>query len=253
MAKIYEALMKAEEERQKKPDKIIAFEPKSDVHKPWTGGDERRFKIYRLTWEQCGQIKYNILRNTSGKNIRTLLFSSPTQGEGNSTVLINFAMSLAFEGERVLVVDSNLRNPSLHHVFNLEKENGFAELIFGKVALKDVIKETLFDNLFVITCGADQFSPSSVFRSNSLDIRIEEMKRQADWIIFDAPQINSYDDPVTLASRVDGVVMVVEAEKNRWEVAQLAKQRIENGKGKILGVVLNKRQFHIPDWLYKRL
>ena len=138
-------------------------------------------------------------------------------------------------------------------MFNLEKENGFAELILGKVTLKDVIKETLFDNLFVITCGMDQLSPTSVFRSNSLDIRIEEMKRQADWIIFDAPQINAYDDPITLASKVDGVVMVVEAEKTRWQVAQLAKQRIENGKGKILGVVLNKRQFHIPDWLYKRL
>ena len=253
MAKTFEALMKAEEESQKRRDKIIAFEPKPDVHKPGTGGEERRFKIYRLTWEQCGQIKHNILGSTSGKNIRTLLFSSPTQGEGNSTILINFAMSLTSEGERVLLVDSNLRNPSLHHVFNLEKENGFAELILGKVTLKDVIKETLFDNLFVITCGMDHFSPSSVFKSNSLGNHIEEMKRQADWIIFDAPQINSYDDSSTLASKVDGVVMVVEAEKTRWEVAQLAKQRIENGKGKILGVVLNKRQSHIPDWLYKRL
>jgi capsular exopolysaccharide synthesis family protein len=253
MAKTFEALMKAEEESQKRRDKIIAFEPKPDARKPWTGGDERRFKIYRLTWEQCGQIKYNILRSTSEKNIRTLLFSSPTRGEGNSTVLINFAMSLTLEGERVLLVDSNLRNPSLHQVFNLEKENGFAELILGKVNLKDVIKETLFDNLFVITCGMDHFSPSSVFKSNSLNNHIEEMKTQADWIIFDGPQINSYDDPIRLASKVDGVVMVVEAEKTRWEVAQLAKQRIENGKGKILGVVLNKRQFHIPDWLYKRL
>jgi len=253
MAKTFEALMKAEEESQKRHDKIIAFEPKPDVRKPRTGGEERRFKIYRLTWEQCGQIKHNILRSTSGKNIKTLLFSSPTQGEGNSTVLINFAMSLTLEGERVLLVDSNLRNPSLHHVFNLEKENGFAELILGRASLKDVIKETLFDNLFVITCGMDHFSPSSVFKSNSLDVRIEEMKTQADWIIFDAPQINTYDDPITLASKVDGVVMVVEAEKTRWEVAQLAKQRIENGRGKILGVVLNKRQLHIPDWLYKRL
>ena len=253
MAKTFEALMKAEEESQKRHDKIIAFEPKPDVRKPRTGGEERRFKIYRLTWEQCGQIKHNILRSTSGKNIKTLLFSSPTQGEGNSTVLINFAMSLTLEGERVLLVDSNLRNPSLHHVFNLEKENGFAELILGRASLKDVIKETLFDNLFVITCGMDHFTPSSVFKSNSLDVRIEEMKTQADWIIFDAPQINTYDDPITLASRVDGVVMVVEAEKTRWEVAQLAKQRIENGRGKILGVVLNKRQLHIPDWLYKRL
>jgi protein-tyrosine kinase len=253
MAKTFEALMKAEEESQKKRDKIIAFEPKPDVRGPWTSGEERRFKIYRQTWEQCGQIKHSILRNTPGKKIRTLLFSSPTRGEGNSTILVNFAMSLSFEKENVLVVDANLRNPSLHHVFNLEKESGFSEFILGKATLSDVIKGTLFDNLFVITCGMDHFSPSSIFESNSLDAHIEEMKTKADWIIFDSPHVNSYEDPVTLASKVDGVVMILEAEKTRWEVAQRAKERIQNGKGNIIGVVLNKRQFHIPDWLYKRL
>jgi protein-tyrosine kinase len=253
MAKIFEALMKAEEESQKKRDKIIAFEPKPDVGRTWMKGEERRFKLHRQTWEQCDQIKHNIIRNSPGKKIRTLLFSSPTQGEGNSTILVNFAMSLSFEGESVLVVDANLRNPSLHHVFNLEKESGFSEMVLGKATLNDVIKGTLFDNLFVITCGMDHFSPSSIFESNSLGVHIEEMKKKADWIIFDSPHINSYEDPITLASKVDGVVIIVEAEKTRWEVAQLAKQRIENGKGNIIGVVLNKRQFHIPDWLYKRL
>jgi Mrp family chromosome partitioning ATPase len=79
------------------------------------------------------------------------------------------------------------------------------------------------------------------------------MKTQADWVMFDAPHINSYDDSIALAARVDGVIMVVEAEKTRWEVAEHAKQRVENSNGKILGVILNKRQSHIPDWLYKRL
>jgi protein-tyrosine kinase len=253
MAKTFEALLKAEEESQKKKEKIIAFEPKPGIRRPWENGRSSKLKISPQSLEQYRQIKHNILRNASGKTIQTLLFLSPTEGEGNSTILINFAITLTIEGEKVLLVDANLKKPSFHHLFDLEKENGFAELALEKVTLKDIIKGTDFNNLFVVTSGTVPSNPTSVFESKSLGLHIEEMKTQADWVIFDAPHINSYDDSINLAAKVDGVVMVVEAEKTHWEVAEHAKQRVENSNGKILGVILNKRQYHIPGWLYKTL
>jgi Mrp family chromosome partitioning ATPase len=82
---------------------------------------------------------------------------------------------------------------------------------------------------------------------------IEQIEEQYDWILFDSPPINSCNDSSALASKMDGVVMVVQAENTRWEVAQRAKEQIENDKVKILGVVLNRRKLYIPEWAYKLL
>ena len=79
------------------------------------------------------------------------------------------------------------------------------------------------------------------------------MKPYFDWVLFDSPCIHSCNDASTLAAKMDGVVMVVQAEKTRWEVAQSAKERIESEKIKILGAVLNKRKMLIPAWAYKIL
>jgi capsular exopolysaccharide synthesis family protein len=236
-------------EDQKGPEEITESEPKpnSKPHGPV------RLKISPNAKEEYHRMKYNILCINSAEKIKTLLFTSTTEGEGNSTVLINFAIALASEGDRVLLVDTNLRRPSFHNIFNVEREDGLTELVLEKVTLMYVIKETKFSNLSVITCGMAHPNPFSIFESNALDFHIEEMKAQADWVLFDSPPINSFNDSIALATKMDGIVMVVEAEKTRWEAVQHAKQRIESVKGNILGVVLNKRRFYIPEWLYRRL
>jgi Mrp family chromosome partitioning ATPase len=254
MAKTFEALKRAEEEGRKKLNEGI-------VRRPLTV--DRGLKLD--VTEEYYRLKQNILGNNSGEKIKALLFSSSTEGEGNSTVLINFAMTLTSGGERVLLVDANLRNPSFHNIFNLERENGLAELVFEKKTLGEVVKQTRFNNLLVITSGTiprelstmdrglysnnrgpgtvdrglsshdrgpstmdyGLFNPCVLFESKSLDSHIAKMKAEAEWVLFDSPPINLFNDSIALASRVDGVVMVVEAEKTRWEVAQSAKQRIE--------------------------
>jgi len=249
VAKTFEALMRAEKENKRRLEEIAAFEQRPLLKQPVRA----KLTFPSQISEEYQRIKYNILNSKSGKQIKALLFTSPTKGEGNSTVIINFAMTLASEGDRVLLVDADLRNPSFHHVFNLERKKGLSELFLGKSTLLDVIKGTPFNNLFIITCGVAYSDPLSVFESHSLSSYIEEMKQHADWVLFDAPPINSSNDAITLGAKVDGVVMVVEAEKTRWEVAENAKQRIESAKGTVLGVVLNNRKFYIPEWLYKTL
>ena len=272
MAKTFEALKRAEEGRKKLNEGI--------VRRPLTLDHGLKLDVT----EEYYRLKQNILRNNSGERIKALLFSSSTEGEGNSTVLINFAMTLSSGGERVFLVDANLRNPCLHEIFNLDRENGLTELVFEKKTLAEVVKQTRFNNLFVITSGTlprgpstvdrglsshdrgpglnngglstvdrGLFNPSILFESKSLDTHIAKMKAEADWVLFDSPPINLFNDSIALAPRMDGVVMVVEAEKTRWEVAQSAKQRIESGNGKILGVILNKRTVLRPEMALSNL
>jgi len=250
MAKTFEALMRAAKDNQIRPEESMVFDLKPPRPSILIGAAD--FKLSPQIIEEYHRMKHTML-SSNPKKIKTVLFSSSTEGEGTSTVLINFATTLASEGSKVLLVDANLRNPSLHSLFNLEKKNGLTDLLLGKSTLEGVIKKTQTNNLSVITSGIPHSVPFSLYESNSLDSLIEEMKAQFDWVLFDSPPINSYNDSSALAAKMDGVIMVVQAEKTRWEVAQSAKQRIENDKVKILGAVLNKRKMYIPEWAYKRL
>jgi capsular exopolysaccharide synthesis family protein len=254
MAKTYEALMKAEEEARKKQ---AVGGPPTESHGPSTvdrglssPGRGPSTVDHGLPLEEYHRLKLSILRMGKEEKIKTLLFSSPTKGEGASTVLADFGIFLAGQGEKVLLVDANLRSPSLHQRFHLEMENGLAELMLGKAKLPEVVKKTTLENLWVIPSGTAHSNPPFF---KSLESHVHTMREGVEWLLFDAPPINHFDEAVALLEKVDGVVMVLQAEKTRWEVAQSAKQRLEDSGGKILGVVLNKRKLYIPRWLYRTL
>ena len=283
MAKTYEAMMKAEEEARKKKAEGA---PSTETHGP-SAPDRGPSTVNRglpsapdrgpstesrglssdsrgpstvdrgLSLDEYYRLKQNILRSSQNGKIKSLLFLSPTGGEGATTVLTQFAMALAGQGEKVLLVDANFRSPSLHQQFHLEMENGLTDLLLQKSTLQQVIKETGLRNLSVITSGGLGGGPSSSDRGpfplNGLDPHLQKMEEEADWVLFDGPPVNHFDEGFALSGKVDGVVMVLQAEKTRWEVAQDAKQRLEDSGGKILGVVLNKRKFYIPKWIYKTL
>lgn len=249
MAKTFEALIKAEKDDQIRPEESKAFDSKSHT-KPYIPAS---FKLPRYVVEEYHRMKHALLPTSPDKEMKTIMFFSSTEGDGASTTLINFAVTLASEGDKVLLVDANLRNPSLHDPLCVERKTGLAELISENKKLEDVVKKTPVHNLSVVTAGGPHTSPSSIFESSLLDTLIKQMKTKADWVLFDSPPINAYNDSRTLATKVDGVVMVVQAEKTRWEVAQNARQRMEHDNVNILGVVLNKRKMHIPGWAYKML
>lgn len=251
MARTYEALKKAGKESLIRSEETIVFDLKSQLKpKPHILVS---FKATPQIVEEYHRMRQTLLSANTSEKTKTLLFVSPTRGEGTSTVLTNFAITLATGGDRVLVVDANHRNPSLHNILNVEKKGGLTELLHDEYHIKAVIKKTQIKNLSVITSGIPLSNPFSIFESTTSDHLIGQMKTRADWVLFDSPPINVYNDSSALAAKMDGVVMVVQAEKTRWEVAQSARQRIENSKAKILGVILNRRKLHIPEWAYKML
>jgi capsular exopolysaccharide synthesis family protein len=203
--------------------------------------------------EEYTRLRQSIVAATPELKTRALLFTSSTAGEEAATVLAAFGRMLARSGERVLLVDTDLRGPMLQGLFSMDGGPGVAQLFTGKDEVLAVMKRTETEGLFVVTAGSPVDNPSSLFESAGISTLIEEMRKQADWVLLTSPPVNAYNDAVALAKKVDGVVLVVEAEQTRWEVAESAKERLEDARANILGVVLNNRKFHIPGWIYRRL
>ncbi|MBW1679211.1 MAG: CpsD/CapB family tyrosine-protein kinase [Deltaproteobacteria bacterium] len=215
--------------------------------------------------EEYQELKSSIL--ISEKTIKTLMISSSTRKEGTSTVGVDLAINLARDSNlKILLIDGNLRHPVLHDIFDLEKDNGLCELSLvsssfrgssqfslSEIRVEAAIKKTPIPNLAVITSGKDYSDISQVFESKGLEVWIKMLKASFDYILFDSAPINLYPDSLFLAAQVDGVIFVVQAEKTRREVTKKAKERLEKVKANIIGVVLNKKRYHIPQAVYRRL
>jgi len=199
-------------------------------------------------------LKSNIMMHAGEKGIKTLSICSPTPREGSSTVALNLATFLAKDGGyRVVLVDANLRNPSLHSSCKLPTSPGFSEVIHEGANVHEAIKQSVIPNLFVLTGGISPPNPMVIFESPKLDDLVKVLRREFDWIIFDCAPTDLYPESTVLARRLDGVVLVIQAENKNAEVAIRAKEHLEQAGAKIVGAVLNRRRRVIPEVIYKRL
>lgn len=247
MSKTFEALQKAERDQTKSiPANVFSSGGASSKNR---SSDKQKV----ITWvtEEYRRLRQYIVSSYGSDKIKSVLFTSAKAKEGTSTVVLNFALDIARNGEKVILVDANLRTPAIHSFLGLNRENGFTDLLYGKSKLENVIKRTDVENLEVITSGAPLDNPVIGLSSKLLPSIIVEMKARASWILFDSSPIHDYNDSRNLAEKLDGVIMVVQAEKTKWEVAQTAKEKISGKNIVLLGAILNKKQMYIPNWLYK--
>jgi capsular exopolysaccharide synthesis family protein len=203
--------------------------------------------------EEYDQLRQSIIALTPTVERKVLLFVSATGGEGTSHTVAGFGVLLASAGGRPLLVDANLRSPVLHEALGTDKAPGTADLLCGQKTLEQVIKPTGFSNLLLVPAGDPPENPGSLLTDAKVESAFRQMRTETDWVLVDTPAVTAFNDAVALSSGVDGVILVVRAEKTRWEVVQNARRRLETGKSRILGVVLNDRKLHIPGWIYKRL
>ncbi len=212
---------------------------------------------YRTRWNISGEyerLKNNILSLNSERAVKTIMVTSSVSKEGCSTVVSNLAMTLAKNSSlNVLLIDGNFRHPTLHLAFRVENKTGLSDLILGNVDISEAIKKTNLPNLSVITSGDFRGNPIEVLESINLKGLTVRLEGQFDYIILDSAPINTYADASILASQVDGVILVVHAGRTRWEVVQNAKRQLEMVHASISGVVLNRKKYVIPKFLYKRL
>jgi protein-tyrosine kinase len=174
--------------------------------------------------------------------------------EGTSTLAREFARTVALRlGKSVLLLDADPESPTHHRAFNINITYGINEVIKEGASIVEALYRVDETSLFVGTFsvnsnyGADLFDPPKI---NSV---WEQLRKRFDVIVVDSPPGGSSPIGFALCRTVDGVIIVLEAEKTRWPVVVSTKKRILQNGGTILGVVLNKRKYHIPDWVYRRL
>jgi uncharacterized protein involved in exopolysaccharide biosynthesis len=186
---------------------------------------------------------------------RVFSLTSCRKGAGVSSVAAYLASSLARHSDgRILLVDANFQVPSIHQIFDLNLSPGLADLAAGTYSQTSVIQPSAVNKLDVLCAGKESMaSDKRIFESKGFANLLRYWKHEYSFVLIDTPAVWEENYVVTLGNMVDGVIMVFEAEEDRWEVAQRAKDRLVMGGAKPVGGVLNKRLFYVPKWLYQKL
>lgn len=170
----------------------------------------------------------------------SLLITSARPAEGKSTTAYAIALSLARVGRRVLLVDGDLRNPSMHRVVGVENDRGMSNLLSGSADLESVVLRTSLDNLFFVPCGPLPPNPAELWGGDRLRQILIEARKNFDHVVIDGPPVLGFADSPLLASAVGGVVFVVESRGTRRGQARGALRRLRVGHANLLGAVLTK-------------
>ncbi len=215
----------------------------------WMRGhsDEDRY-LFQMGARSSVAEAYRALRTSISfagvdRPIRTLLVTSPSPKEGKSTTAVNLSYVLAQAGMKVLLVDGDLRRPSLHKAFNLPNNAGLTTLLLSPTAsLDEIAWSTSVENLWVVTSGLIPPNPSELLGSQRMRDLVTHLGERMDIVIFDTPPVLAVTDPVALAPHTDGVLLVLEAGGTREPALRQTIEELSKVGARLLGVVLNKLQ-----------
>ncbi|MCX5716211.1 MAG: polysaccharide biosynthesis tyrosine autokinase [Candidatus Omnitrophica bacterium] len=202
--------------------------------------------------ESFKHLRVNIEFLQAGKNIKTIVVTSPAPQEGKSSVSINLAMAMAKAGKNVILIDCDLRRPTLHRYFNLDNSKGLTNFLVDNGPPETVtINDTEEEKLRLITSGPIPPNPNELLGSDRLEKIITYLKAKCDTVILDAPPVLAVSDSLILASKTDAVILVFFANKTAKRAASRTALLVNNVKGNILGVVLNGVETAPGSYYYK--
>ena len=189
--------------------------------------------------EAYRMLRTNIQFSNEGKGLKTIAFTSAGPNEGKSTVVANLAVVMAQAGHKVVLIDCDLRNPSLHNVFNLSNK-GLSNCVMAGENVFDVVQSTEVQDLDVLTSGPIACYPSELLGSKQMQKVLDELATKYDYILIDTPPVVAFTDAAVVAAKADGVILLMEWGKVKPALAKEAKQILEHTKSNIIGVILNK-------------
>ncbi|GIW10482.1 MAG: polysaccharide biosynthesis tyrosine autokinase [Chloroflexi bacterium] len=193
--------------------------------------------------EAYRQLRTNIQFASLDTPLRAILFTSAGPQEGKTTTLANLAIAIAQTGSRVIAVDCDLRRPTLHQLFGVKNGTGLTTLMVAPTLEELYLQETEVPNLLVLPTGPLPPNPSELLGSRRMAEIIARLRQEADYLLFDSPPVAAVTDAAVLAPQVDGVVLVVMANKTKRELAQRAKAALEKVGARLIGVVLNNVKY----------
>jgi len=202
--------------------------------------------------------KKSNLRKTKNKKEKkinhVIVFSGFRRGDGASTMSLNFANAFAENSsDSVVLVDGNLRDPVLHNQFKLKKKKGLFDALQGNAGMQDIVTEIIPKKLFFISAGQQTKNPITLYESPKFISLLKQLREKYDLVIFDSAPLLGNPETILLANKADGLIMVLNAEVTRWEVAKSVKDDLEGANVRILGAILNRKQFVIPQSIYRLL
>ncbi|MDO3386839.1 CpsD/CapB family tyrosine-protein kinase [Gilvimarinus sp. SDUM040013] len=201
---------------------------------------------------ELGMIRGNLA--SAADNPRLIYVSSCFDGEGKTTCSLNAAYGLSVAGAgRVLLVDGNTNHPRLHELFSCPSTPGLVDVLDGKVELEQALVATRYSELDFLAIGDSLSAGPNIVSSERMKSFLDTAKPLYDYIIVDGASIFSSSEATQMAPLFDGMILTVACEQTKWEVVQSAEDKVRNAEGKLLGVALNKRKFHIPKRIYKWL
>ncbi|HWP29342.1 MAG TPA: CpsD/CapB family tyrosine-protein kinase [Chloroflexota bacterium] len=180
--------------------------------------------------------------------LRTLCVVAAQSGYGASTTSLNLALTIASSSRRTLLIDGNLRAPSLHQPFGLQAGPGLAEILMGKALFRDAIKATRTSNLYFLPAGQAPGSPHALLQSAMLAAALEQVRTSYDFAVVDTPPALGYPDALHIARATDGALLVIPAEGAPRRAEVEVRRRLERAGVRILGVVVNR--VHPKDALF---
>ena len=191
--------------------------------------------------EAYRNLRMNLMfMSTDDEPIRTLLFSSPGPNEGKSTTAINFAVMLAQQGQRVLLIDADLRRPALHRAMDVLREPGLTNLMVGDAELREAVRPNVLPNLDLLPSGPFPPNPSELLNSKTMQRLLEEFEGKYSHVILDTPPILAVTDSAVLGVHTDGVVLVLRSGETEQRAAERAVDQLRRVGVRVFGAVLNE-------------
>jgi len=222
LGKTHEALERAEKEyKEVMAEKPLETQQAMVPKKPELLPARAPLEIYQ-------PVKTKLTTLFQEMSIKTILVTSTAHGDGSSTTAVGLATALARDCQlKVLLIDVNLRSPSLHEVFKIEYDQGLYSLLTRRNSEKSsIFRKQEYGDLYVIPSGGTHTGPLTLFESNRFDNFLKSVREKFSYVILDAPPVNGCAESRILGPKADGVILVM---------------------------VLNKRKYYIPKWIYKRL
>lgn len=189
--------------------------------------------------ESYRTIRTALLFAAQEQNARVIQVSSSEPGDGKTTSICNLALAMAQSGKRVLLIDADLRRPTVHEMFRLPQEVGLSDALLGEIEWINAVKKTPIATLSVLTAGLAPENPSELLSTPALELVLRRAREEFDYVLVDSPPVLAVSDPCIVATHTDGMLLVVRMRKNSRAAVRRTGETLDSYGVRVFGVVAN--------------
>lgn len=209
-----------------------------------------RMKAHTMFAEALRGVRSALLLSPEGSSKRMLAVTSAVPGDGKTTFTTNFAITLANSGNKTLLIDADLRRGNVHGYFEQPLEGGLAEVLQGRLSIREATRETGIPNLWFMRAGERPANPSELLIGPATKELVKELRGEFDYVVFDCPPLTAIDDTFSIVTFLDGLFFVVRASRTSIRFAKLALNSVHQRGAPILGLIVNGVSIDNPYYYY---